>query len=78
VRPAYRGCGLGRQLAEAVVAAAREIGYRRLCLDTHPTMSAAQALYRDLGFRPTEPYCDNPHPGVLYFALELGAAAPEA
>jgi ribosomal protein S18 acetylase RimI-like enzyme len=77
VRPAYRGLGLGRQLVGAVLAAGREIGYQRLCLDTHPTMTAAQALYRDLGSQPTEPYCHNPHPGVLYFALDLGATPEE-
>ncbi len=74
VRPTHRGCGLGRQLVAAVIEAGREAGYRRLCLDTHPSMTAAQALYRDLGFQPTEPYCHNPHAGVLYFALELGGA----
>lgn len=42
VRPTHRGCGLGRQLVAAVIEAGREAGYRRLCLDTHPSMTAAQ------------------------------------
>ena len=56
VRPEFRGRGIGRALAAAVVDAARRIGYGRVLLDTHPTMTAAIALYRSLGFRETAPY----------------------
>ena len=71
VRPAGRGSGLGRQLAEAVIAAARERGYSRMLLDTLPEMTAAQALYRSLGFRETEPYRHNPVPGAAFLELTL-------
>ena len=71
VRPAARGTGLGRALAEAAAAEARRLGYRVLRLDTLPTLDAARALYLSLGFRPIGRYNDNPVPGVLFFELTL-------
>jgi ribosomal protein S18 acetylase RimI-like enzyme len=72
VRPDFRGKGLGRVLAERVVADAREIGYKRLRLDTvEPVMRDAVALYRKLGFREIAPYRENPIEGALYMELEL-------
>jgi ribosomal protein S18 acetylase RimI-like enzyme len=72
VRPAYRGSGLGRELANELIEEARACGYRTIMLDTLESMSAARTLYRDLGFAPVEPYYDNPLPGVMYMALGLG------
>ena len=71
VRPAYRGSGLGRRLAEAVVAEGRARGYRCMRLDTVPGMEAAIALYRALGFREIEPYRGNPIPGALFMERTL-------
>jgi len=71
VRPQARGSGLGRLLAEALIAQARSRGYSRMLLDTLPTMRAAHGLYRSLGFRPTSPYRENPVPGASFLELEL-------
>ncbi len=60
VRPAFRRNGVGRALIEAVIAAARLIGYRKLRLETASFMESAQALYRSLGFELIEPYQEIP------------------
>jgi len=51
VRLDARRSGLGRELALAAIAAGRRLGYRSMCLDTLPSMQAAQSLYVSLGFR---------------------------
>ena len=48
VRPAARSLKLGRKLAEAVIGAARDAGYKRLVLDTLPGMQRAIGMYRSL------------------------------
>jgi ribosomal protein S18 acetylase RimI-like enzyme len=71
IRPAYRGQHLGRLLAERVIQEAQTIGYQAMRLDTLPAMTEAIALYQSLGFRPTEAYRINPHPGAIYMELAL-------
>jgi len=73
VTPGARGRDIGRTLALGVVQAAREHGYRRLVLDTLPSMHAAQALYGSLGFRPIDAYRHNPVPGAAFMELTLNA-----
>jgi ribosomal protein S18 acetylase RimI-like enzyme len=71
VRPAARGTGLGRRLAEQVVADAHAIGYGCIRLDTLRSMTAANRLYESLGFREVSAYYDNPLPDVRYMELSL-------
>jgi ribosomal protein S18 acetylase RimI-like enzyme len=72
VEPGFGGQGIGRALAERIVATAREIGYERMRLDTLPArMPAAQHLYAALGFREIPPYYHNPLDGVVMLELAL-------
>jgi GNAT superfamily N-acetyltransferase len=72
LRPQFRGKGLGRILADRIISDAREIGYKRMRLDTvGPVMKDAVAMYRKLGFKEIPAYRPNPNPGTLYMELEL-------
>jgi len=72
LRPQFRGKGLGRALADRIIAEARLIGYKRMRLDTvEPVMKDAVGMYRKLGFKEIAPYRENPMPGTLYMELQL-------
>lgn len=72
LRSYFRGKGLGRALAERIIAEARQIGYKRMRLDTvEPVMKDAVAMYRKLGFKDIAPYRLNPMAGTLYMELQL-------
>jgi ribosomal protein S18 acetylase RimI-like enzyme len=76
VRKAFRGFGLGRQLAEAILDAARQAGYACVLLDTLDDMEAARALYEDLGFEDIPPYYHNPIAGAHYLKADLWNTGP--
>jgi ribosomal protein S18 acetylase RimI-like enzyme len=71
VSPEGRGLGLGRALAEAIIADAGRIGYRQMRLDTLPSLATAIALYRKIGFVPIPPYYDTPIAGTIFLSLKL-------
>jgi ribosomal protein S18 acetylase RimI-like enzyme len=71
VRRPFRGFGLGRSLAEAILDAARLAGYACVLLDTLSDMEAARALYEDLGFTEIPPYYHNPIAGAHYLKADL-------
>ena len=72
VRPAFRGFGLGRMLAESLLDEARRAGYSAMLLDTLDDMEAARGLYGTLGFEEVPPYYFNPIAGALYLKADLG------
>jgi putative acetyltransferase len=74
VKPQFRGLGVGKSLAEAVIEEARKIGYNRMRLDTAPSMKAARMLYASLGFKQISPYRYNPLEGAVFMELMLVSA----
>lgn len=71
VRPAFRGLGLGRRIAEALLDAGRRAGYAHMLLDTLDEMETARELYASLGFEEIPPYYFNPIAGAHYLKAVL-------
>lgn len=66
-----RGQGLGRLLLVEALQVAKAIGYKKIRLDTLPTMPAAVHLYESIGFYLIAPYRYNPNPETLFMELDL-------
>ena len=75
VRPSRRGQGIARELARTLIGRAKELGYKRMVLDTLASMTPARELYRSLGFSETEPYYENPIEDAVYMELDLSQLA---
>ncbi|MCU4654845.1 GNAT family N-acetyltransferase [Roseibacterium sp. SDUM158016] len=74
VREEARGTGAGRAILEAIVAAARAEGIRRLRLETgsRDGSAAARGLYRAAGFVETGPFgAYRPDPESVFMARDL-------
>ncbi|MCK6389585.1 MAG: carbonate dehydratase [Azonexus sp.] len=71
VSPEARGQGVGARLAVAAIKAAKDIGYRKLMIDTLPNMRMAVKLYRELGFTEAPNYYQTPIEGTMFLALDL-------
>ncbi len=71
VRPNFRGKGIGRALSRAVIDKAREKGYKRMRLDTLPSMKIAINLYYSICFKEIAPYRFNPIEGTKFMELIL-------
>jgi putative acetyltransferase len=71
VRPAFRGFGLGRVMAQALIDRAASAGYSSMLLDTLDDMASARALYASLGFEEVAPYYFNPIAGAHYMKVQL-------
>jgi putative acetyltransferase len=71
-----RGHGAGRALLNHILQVSRERGYRELFLETgrHPAFTAAQTLYRSVGFKECGPFGDYRENGnSVFMSLRLGA-----
>jgi GNAT superfamily N-acetyltransferase len=69
-----RGRGIGRALADRIIADARSAGYRLMRLDTSKRQAEAMHLYERSGFRRIDPYhpvTDDLKAWLVFFELEL-------
>ncbi|MCK9984874.1 MAG: carbonic anhydrase [Azoarcus sp.] len=71
VEPAHRGLGIGRDLVLAAIRSAKDLGYRRIMLDTMPAMRIALKLYREMGFKEAPAYYPTPVEGAILLSLDL-------
>lgn len=74
VPDAFRGQGIGRALAERIIAEAKEAGYRTMRLDTSRRQAEAMRLYESMGFQRTAPYydvTDDVKDWLVFFELAL-------
>ena len=56
VRPSARGLGAGRAIVEQLLADARALGFETVYLESASFMHSAHALYRSVGFVPSDSY----------------------
>ena len=59
--PAARGLGVARRVLERLETTAREFGLRTLRLETNRTLTEAQKLYRQAGYREVDAFNDEPY-----------------
>ncbi len=71
-RASARGLGIGRAMCERLLEIARDVGYARMKLDSDEELKAAVALYESLSFVRVPAYNEDPMPGTLWMARELG------
>ena len=64
VSPAARGCGLGRQLVDALELDARRRGMTEVILETGVRNHAAIALYTGCGYTPVKSYVAGRDPRI--------------
>jgi putative acetyltransferase len=71
VKPQFRGKNIGKKLVELLIGEARKLGYKKMVLDTVPSMQTAQKLYKSLGFKEIQPYRINPVKGAVFMEFVL-------
>ena len=71
VKTEYRKYKIGMKLLELIIEIAKELNYKSIRLDTLPTMTIAQNLYRSFGFSEIPPYRFNPFNGTVFMEKKL-------
>jgi GNAT superfamily N-acetyltransferase len=76
VHPTFRRIGAGRAILEGLLVEARQVGYKKVRLDSPKFMEAAHSLYRNFGFRDIEAYPEMEIPAefkdyLLFMELDL-------
>ena len=71
VQPAYRELKVGHKLLGMAIDTAKELGYKKMLLDTVPGMKAAIQLYHAFGFEEVSSYRFNPVPGAVFMEKKL-------
>lgn len=67
----FRGQHFGLLLCQEIIAMSKELGYKKMRLDTVEKLTQAIQLYKNLGFYEISSYYPNPDETVKYFELEL-------
>jgi putative acetyltransferase len=67
LHPAARGLGLGRQLIDTCLSAARQMGYTKVYLETMPELRKAVAVYEQFGFN----YLSGPMGNTGHFGCDV-------
>jgi len=65
IRPAYQGKGYGKALLQQLLQKAKEFGYHSVYLETGLSFTAAQNLYRSVGFVERDAYPETEVPPPL-------------
>ena len=71
IQPSSQGRGYGMLLLERALDMAKAAGYKKVILDTLPTMERARNLYRVFGFTQIGAYYNNPLDDVEYYEKVL-------
>jgi len=71
VREGFRKLGIADQLVTILLQKAKELGYKKMVLDTLERLQPAIQLYLKHRFKNTSAYYQNPIRGVVYMEKEL-------
>ncbi|MCF8308131.1 MAG: GNAT family N-acetyltransferase [Bacteroidales bacterium] len=71
LKPEWRGLGYGKVLLDIALEAAKDLGYKKVRLDTLDTMTAAIAIYKEAGFYEIPQYRENPFDNAVFMEKEM-------